>query len=158
MDAVSISNQLADRKAGSFYSVTMRRQAKTFKTYTGGVIEKESTMTGILCQYANRAPVKNAVEDGIREEPELPSHIQNSFKIGNVNFWAGKNGKTYLTFCAVGKPKVQWYLDGEPCNKADVAEYLLASETSKPIDKSETEEKGQAVFFGIDVENILSVR
>jgi hypothetical protein len=158
MDAISIAKLLANRAAGSFYSVTMKRRAKTFKTYTGGVIEKESTMTGILCLYANRAPVKTAVEDGIREEPELPSHIANSFKIGNVNFWAGKNGKTYLTLCAIGKPKVQWYLDGEPCAKSDVQEFLLASETSKPIDKDETEEKGQAVFFGIDVENILSVR
>ena len=159
MDAVAIANALADKKAGQFYTLKMRREAKTFKTYSGDTIEKETTMQGILCDYANRAPVKNAVADGMRDEPELPSHIQSSFKIGNVNFWAGKNGKTYLTVCATGNsPKVQWYLGGIECKKSDVLPFLLASENSEPKDKDELADEGQAVFFGIDVTNILEVR
>lgn len=159
MDAVSISNALSSRKAGSFYTILMRRTAKVFKTYDGAIIEKESTVQGILCDYANRAPVKAAVADGLRDEPELPSHIANAFKIGNVNFWAGKNGKTYLTVCAAGNPpKVQWYLDGSPVKKSDVEQYLLASEKTEPKPADELAENGQAKFFGIDVENILEVR
>lgn len=159
MEATAIALALTNRQKGSFYTIEMQRPAKTFKTYSGAVIEKHSTLQGILCDYANRSPVKNAVADGMRDEPELPSHIQTAFSIGNVKFWLGKNGKTYLAVCATGnEPKVQWYLGGQPVRKSDVEQYLLASEKQKPAEKEETEDKGQAVFFGIDVTNILAVR
>jgi len=159
MDAQTIASQLADKKPGQFFTVLVRREAKTYKSYDGAVIEKESVMQGILCDYANRAPVKNAVEDGMRDEPELPVHIDHAFKIGNVKFWQGKNGKVYLCVVATGnEPKAQWYLGGEPCKKEDVAPFLMASESPKKVEKEDLEEKGQVRFFGISLENVLEVR
>lgn len=158
MNAQAIANALNTRNTGQFFTVLMRRPAKTFKGVSE-VVEKESEMQGILCDYANRAPVKAAVADGMRDEPELPSHIEKSFKIGNVRFWQGKNGKTYLPVPATGNtPKAKWFLNGEEVTKAEVEPYLLASETRPQPTKDELEEKGQARFFGIDIANILEVR
>ena len=159
MDAVSISKALETRKTGSFFSLTMKRPAKTLKGVTE-VIEKETVMTGQLCDYSARAAVKNAVAEGSRDEVELPSHISHSFKEGNVKFWAGKNGKTYLPMPLAGnKSKVTWYLGGEPVEYSEVEPYLLASDKPKERkDRDELAELGQVPFVGIDIENILEVR
>jgi membrane carboxypeptidase/penicillin-binding protein PbpC len=157
MDAVSISKALEGRKTGAFFSIKMKRPAKLLAAFKNLVVDKESTMTGQL-DYSARAAVKNAVADGERAAPELPSHIKESFMVGNVKFWRGNTDKVYLPMPLSGaKPKVQWYLDGEPCDKADVEMYLQASEKSKPQDKEELADKGQVPFVGISVENILEV-
>lgn len=121
-------------------------------------------MQGQLCDYSNRSPVKTAVADGERDAPELPSHIAEAFYVGGVRFWRGKgeNPKIYLAMCAVDNPtvppKVQWYMNDEPCNKDAVQPFLLASENVKPQAKETIEDKGQARFFGIDITNILEIR
>ena len=141
MEAQAIADILNTRNNGQFFTVRMKRLAKTFKGVTE-VIEKESEMQGILCDYANRAPVKNAVADGLRDEPEIPKHILRSFKIGNARFWEGKNGKIYLLIPATGNhPKAKWFLNGKEVKKADVEHYLLASETRTQPTKTEIEEK-----------------
>jgi len=159
MDAVSISKALANRTQGSFFAITMKRLAKTLKGVTE-VIEKETIMTGQLCDYAKRAAVKNAVADGDREAPELPSHIESVFHVGGVKFWQGKSGKTYLPMPLAGnKSKVTWFLGGEPVEYSEVEQYLLASDKPKKAqDKDELAEKGQVPFVGIDIDNILEVR
>ena len=116
-------------------------------------------MQGILCDYASRGPVKAAVASGDRDEPETPSWVTRTFKIGAVKFWESAKGETYLCIPTTGNtPKVQWYLNGQPVDKADVAQYLLASENLKPVDKEAQAEKGQASFNAIKVDNILEVR
>lgn len=158
MDAASISKALETRRQGSFFSLTMKRLAKTLKGVTE-VIEKETTMAGQLCDYSARAAVKNAIAEGERDAPELPSHISHSFKEGNVKFWAGKNGKTYLPMPLAGNnTKVTWYLGGEPVDYKTVEPYLLAADKPKERkDKEELAELGQVPFVGIDIENIISV-
>jgi len=159
MDAVSISKALEGRKQGSFFSITMRRPAKTLKGVTE-VVEKQTVMTGQLCDYSARAAVKNAVAEGEREAPELPSHISHSFTEGGVKFWMGKNGSVYLPMPLAGnKSKVTWFLGGEPVEYAEVESFLLASDKPKERkDKDELAELGQVPFVGINVENILEVR
>lgn len=158
MDAKAIAQALESKKAGQFFTIKMRRPAKTFKGVTE-VVEKETEMQGILCDYANRGPVKAAIASGERDEPETPSWVTNVYKIGNVKFWESAKGETYLCVPTTGNtPKVQWYLEGQPVDKADVQHLLLASENPKPQDKAEMAEKGQAAFNAIKVDNILEVR
>ena len=158
MDAVSISQALEGRKQGSFFSITMKRLAKTLKGVTE-VVEKETTMTGQLCDYSARAAVKNAVAEGERDAPELPSHISNTFNVGGVKFWQGNNGAVYLPMPLAGnKSKTTWYLGGEPVEYAEVEPYLLASDKPKERKgKEELAEIGQVPFVGVNVENILKV-
>jgi hypothetical protein len=157
MDAQAIAKALENKKAGQFFTIKMRRPAKTFKGCTEN-IEKETVMQGILCDYANRGPVKAAVASGERDEPETPSWVTRTFKIGAVKFWESAKGEIYLCVPTTGNtPKVQWYLNDQPVDKTDVAQYLLASENPKPVDKETLAEKGQASFNAIKVDNILEV-
>jgi len=158
MEITAIMEALENKQPGSFFTVVVRREAKTFKGVTDK-IEKESVMQGILCDYANRKPVREAVKNDERDEPELPSHIKESFCEGNVRFWRGNNGKVYLPVNVAGMtPKVQWFLNGEPVSKDEVLPYVLASERQQPKSKEELAEKGQATFCAIGLENIIEVR
>lgn len=159
MDAKTIAKTLEGRKAGSFFSVKMRKVAKTFKGVTE-VVEKESVMTGQLCDYSARFAVKNAVAEGERDAPELPSHIENSFMEGSVKFWQGKTGAVYLPMPLTGnKTRVQWYLGGNPVEYAEVEPFLTSADKPKERkDKDELAEIGQVPFVGINIENILEVK
>lgn len=157
MDAASIAKALEGRKPGSFFSVTVRRPAKVRKGTTE-VIEKMTVMTGQLCDYAARAAVKNAVADGERDAPELPSHISHSFKEGNVKFWQGNNGEVYLPMPMAGKSTVTWFLGGEPVDYSEVEPYLLAADKPKPHKtKEELAELGQVAFSATSLKNIIDV-
>lgn len=158
MDAKTIADTLRDKKLGQFFSVTMQRPAKTLKGVTE-VVEKRTTMMGQLCDYARRGAVVAAVKDGTRDEPELPSHISHSFNDGNVKFWAGNNGKTYLPVPLAGKSTVTWFLNGQEVDYAQVEPFLLAADKPKERkDADELAESGQVPFVGIDIENILEVK
>lgn len=157
MEAKTIAKILEETKTGQFFSVTIRRRAKTFKG-TVDLIEKMSNSQGILCDYANRKPVKEGVENDERMAPELPKHIKESAKIGPVKFWYGDNGETYLPVCATGnEPKVKWFLNGIETDYKNVEHMLLASERIKKPTKSEVEEKSQAQFFGVNIKNVIAV-
>lgn len=157
MEAKTIAKILEETKAGQFFSVTIRRPAKTFKG-TIEKIEKMSQSQGILCDYANRKPVKEGVENDERTAPELPKHIKESAKIGPVKFWYGNNDETYLPVCATGnEPKVKWFMDGIETDYKTVEPMLLASERLSKPTKSEVEEKSQAQFFGVNVKNVIAV-
>jgi hypothetical protein len=163
MDTKAIAEALSNKNRGSFYSLLMQRPAKMLKGITLN-IEKRTQMTGQLCDYSVRAAVKNAVADGLRDAPELPSHIEKSFVEGNVRFWQGKDkneipGKIYLPMPLAGsKSNVTWLLDGVVVSYDDVSQYLLAADKPrKKQDKEELAEKGQVPFVAVDIENILQV-
>lgn len=160
MDAVSISKALEGRPRGGFFSLTMKVVAQTYKTVTQ-VIEKETVMTGQLCDYSVRAPVKDAVAEGERDAPELPKHISHAFMQGSVKFWMGNNGTVYFPMPLVNnaKKKVTWFLEGEPVEYAEVEPYLMAaSKPKKHKTNDELAELGQVAFVAIKVENIQEVR
>lgn len=158
MDTKGIVKALEGRKSGQFFKIVMRRPAKTLKGVTE-VIEKMTVMTCQLCDYNVRAAVKNAVEDGIREAPELPSHIDSIFKVGNVKFWLGKKGSIYLPAPLAGsKNKVTWFMGGEEVAYDEVESYLLSTDKPKKRqDKEKLAENGQVPFIGVDIANILEI-
>lgn len=156
MEIQEITEALSQREAGQVYTVEMMRPAKVRKG-TSFDIQKHSVFQGQFCDYANREPVKSAIESGVRGEPELPGHISHSFVQDGVRFWQGNNGEVYLPVVLFnsGNTKVTWYRNGVEVNKNDVAMFLLASETSNPKDNTD---KGQVPFVGINIKHLLDIR
>ena len=157
----AIIEALEGKKKGGFYTVETQRPAKMRKGVTLN-IEKHSTVQGMLADYANRAAVKLAVQDGTRDEPELPTWVEKVEKLGAneaVKFWIGKEGQVYLPVTLTGnQPQSEWLLDGKKVDVEEIREYLLASEFPKRTDKDELADKGQVPFMAVKIENIVSVR
>jgi membrane carboxypeptidase/penicillin-binding protein PbpC len=158
MQVNEIVQALSSKNKGAFFSVTILKNCATLKSATE-VVEKETRMTVQFCDYSARAAVKNAVEDGTREAPELPSHIEKTFTEGNVKFWQGRNGTIYMPLPLAGsKSTAHWYLNGEEVPYKEVEPYLLASEKPKvKKDKEELAEKGQVPFVAPKIENIIRI-
>lgn len=155
MTIEQIAQTLSQRGAGEIFTVEMIRPAKVRKGVSQD-IKKHSVFQGQHCDYANRSPVREAIEAGVRDEPQLPGHIAYSFQEDGVRFWQGKNGEVYLPVVIFdGHNKTTWYSNGAEVAKSDIAMYLLASENSKPKDNTD---KGQVPFVGINVQNILDIR
>jgi len=158
VNAETIANTLANRQ-NQFFTIKVRRPAKVRKSLPAPAIEKESLYQGLLCDYARRAPVREAVEAGEREAPVLPSHIKEVYHINGVKFWRGNNEQEYFPMPISGnKPKVTWYADGHEVPFDDIKMYLLASETNTKPAKAEVEENNQVLFNSIKLENIVEVR
>jgi hypothetical protein len=155
MQIEEIAQILSQREAGQVFTVEMIRPGKVRKG-TAQDIQKHSVFQGQHCDYANRSPVREAIEAGVRGEPELPGHIAYSFQENGVRFWQGKNSEVYLPVVVFDSHKKStWYSNGVEVPKSDIAMYLLASETSKPKDNTD---KGQVPFVGINIKHILDIR
>ncbi len=162
MNAQDIIQKLESRKAGQAVSITVNRPGKVRKALAAeaGDIRKVSTYSLQLAAYGARQPVKDAVQSGEREAPTLPEWVERSERVGGVNFWFGKNGGVYLAlpvFGDKGNARVQWLRNGEKVEKSEIEKFLLASETTERPTKDETEEKGQAQFNAISLENIAEI-
>lgn len=152
-----IAQTLSKKRAGSIFTLVIQREAKTFKGSPR--IEKVTKMQGMLCDYANRTPVKEGVASGIRGEVELPSHIEKSVFVEGVRFWQGSKGQIYLPVTVSGnKQEVIWLLEGRPVQKSEIEQYLLSSEKQVKPDKEELAEKGQVPFVSVKIENVIEVR
>ena len=158
MTITQIALALAAHKNTLTFTVTLRRDAKTYKG-TIDHIEKLSTVTGLFADYAELSPVVAGIEAGIRSEPELPKHIARSENIGGTRFWVGHNGKYYLPVCLADVPQVAavWFLNGHLVDRSQVENLLTAAERPTVKTTEELAEKGQARFIAILVENIVAV-
>ena len=164
MEKESIIAKLESRNKGTTARIIVDRPAKVRKTLAleAGDIRKQSSYSMQIAAYSNRAPVKQAVAEGEREAPSLPSWVAGteSFKNG-LTFWRNASGGYYLAlplFGDKGKAKNKWFRNGKEVDFSEVQPFLLASEI--PIQretKQETEEKGQAQFNAIKIENILDI-
>jgi len=157
MTVETIAQILAAKQGGSFYSVKVNRPGKVRKGVADN-ITKVSVFQGMLAEYSNRKPVKDAVEAGERDTPIMPTWAE-SVEIEGMRFWRNvKTGQHYLPVCVTGNPsKAQWFRNGEAVTLEQIKDNLLASEYATKPTKEETEEKGQALFVAVSVENIESL-
>lgn len=157
MNVTEIARILTAKQGGSFYSVKVNRPGKVRKGVADN-ITKVSVFQGMLADYSNRKPVKDAIEAGERDAPVMPVWAE-SVEIEGMRFWQNtKTGQHYLPVCVTGNPaKAQWYRNGEPVNLDDVKDSLLASEYATKPSKEATEAKGQALFVAVSVDNIESI-
>lgn len=157
MTPEQITQRLAIRKNGQFFTVKTRRPCKTRKG-VDCIIEKESVYQGQLCDYSAKFAVKQGIESGERDAPELPKGMKNSFKDGNAKFYNGFNDQKYWGVTIEGnKSKSKYYKNGQIIDKDQILDDLLASEKSPPKDKKELAEKCQAPFVLLKVENVLEI-
>ncbi len=157
MTVETIAKILTAKQGGSFYSVKVNRAGKVRKGVSDN-ITKVSVFQGILADYANRKPVRESVENGERNAPIMPTWAE-SVEVEGLRFWRNvKTGQHYLPVCVTGNPsKAQWFRNGEAVELETVKDALLASEYAPKPSKEETEEKGQAQFVAVSVENIESI-
>lgn len=151
MNALAIVKELANR-GGQNVCVTFRRDAKTLKTNPPPfVIEKQTCGTfraGV--NHENRADIIEKRENGIEAQGlkgktwELFPYILKSEKTGDLLLrLTPSSGDT--------KSIVQWFANGRPVTKAEVAPYLLASETAE-----KSQDKGE-FCFDIGCEKVLAI-
>lgn len=160
MNTEAIAAKLKDRQ-NKFFGITVDRPVEVLKKFQhiAPKIRKVSLYQGILCDYARRAPVADAVESQHRDAPELPKHVAEVFHIQGVKLWRGHNGQEYFPMPVTGnKPKTHYVADGIETPYEDIEEYLPASEKRKKPTKEQVEAKDQAQFNAIKVENIVDVR
>jgi len=151
MQAIDIVNQLKQNRAGQHVKVTWQRNAKTRKSWEGGIITKTTTAwvrAGIA--YANLSHIKEGVEQGLREE--VQSLPWGQWRDGLENYVIDHKGQEYVRlYPAVFDnltPHVEWRLNGEPTTFEACEPYLLASE--RPQDK-------EADCFTVKAQDIIQI-
>jgi hypothetical protein len=161
MTITEIVQALSSKKKGTIFTYVIARPAKTRAKYVGDAITKTSVAQGMVgTDYANRKAVKEGVEDGIRDEVELPSHIVESFIMDGIRFWRGKSGDIYLPVCATGnRSQTSWQIGGVDTTLDEIKDVLLSSEYAKKTPtKDDLAEKGQVPFLAVKIENIAEIR
>lgn len=159
MTPLEISTALESRKGGQFVTVFISRPAHLRAAFKGMDIRKNSRVQVQLASYANRKAVKEAVEAGTRDAPELPSHISHVETIGNVRFWKGKNGKTYFPYPVIGGNTTSEYVqNGNVVDAESIRQFCLASEFPNRASVETLAERGQVPFIGVTVENIKDIK
>lgn len=155
MTPQQIAERLSSRKGGQIFSVIYRRNCKV-KKGTPHLVEKQTHAQAILCEYANRAAVKQGILTKDRLLPEAPKGTEEIFYLGPAKFYKMTSGKTCLGFPLSGnEPTIQYFVDGKPSAEPD---YLLASEKVQQKSKEHLAANNQAQFKLIDCESILDVR
>lgn len=157
MTVSQIASILTAKQGGSFYSVKVNRPGKVRKGVADN-ITKVSVFQGMMAEYSNRKPVKDAVDAGDRNAPVMPVWAE-SVEVEGMRFWRNiKTGQHYLPVCVTGNPsKATWFRNGEEVTLDAIKDSLLASEYAPKPTKEETEEKGQALFVAVSVDNIESI-
>ncbi len=157
MKPEQIAKSLSLRGKGQLYSVLSRRPVKTRKGVSS-IIEKESSYQGILAEYSARKSVKEGIQSGERDRPQLPNGMKECFYLGESKFFRGFNGTEYLGVTISGnKPKSKYYKNGAIVEKDEIISEVLAAEVAPKKSKEQLAENCQAEFVLIKCDNILRV-
>jgi hypothetical protein len=157
MDPCVIAQRLAAKNKSTFFTVRIRREAAKRAAFRSENIEKESTFQGMTnIDYANRSPVREAVAAGLRDAPQTPSWVERCEYIEDTRFWI-KGDQWYFPMVFIKTLDCCWWRNEQPTEFETVKPMLLASEYAERPTKDEIEDKGQAQFVGIKVQNILEL-
>lgn len=158
MTPEQIAQRLQNRQHGTIFSIVSRRPCKV-KQGVDFKIEKLTNQQAMLAEYGNRKPVREGVESGEREAPQLPRGVKSVKYINGIKFFENFSGKTCLACPIVGnRPQSKYLLNNKEVPFETVADYLLASEKVIPETKEQLQKIHQAPFKMIDVANIEDVR
>lgn len=157
MTPEQIAEKLVSRAKGQLYTIKSRRPCKLKK----GVdleIFKETVQQGMLCDYSARKSVREGVESGEREAPELPKGVKSVKYIGGVKFYENHSGKICISCPLSGNsPKSKFFLNNQEVSPEQISDYLLASEKVKPENKEELEKRHLVPFKMIDCANVVEI-
>jgi hypothetical protein len=152
MQKENIIEKLGARHAGAFVTVNVKKTLGKGDIYAklaseAGKIEKLTTFQVKLHSYATRKDIREAVEAGERDAPELPSFVESVEKLPNhLTFWKGKNGTDYLALPSGNtEAKTKFFRNGKEVSKEEIAHFLCAKNGDKPK------------FYAPKLENIESV-
>ena len=157
MTVHEIASILSAKHGGSFYTLNTARPAKVRKGVESAIV-KHSVLQGMMADYSARKAVREAVQSGDRDAPEMPAWAE-SVEIGGVRFWRNvKTGAHYLPVVLSGNSsRSEWTMDGKAVTLDDIRELLLASETAPKPDKAELADRGQVPFIAVGVDNITAI-
>ena len=142
-----------ENKRGQNVTVAWRRDAHTRKTNPPPFKLEKQTVARVTTgkDHERRAGVVELRESG-KEAAGLSGKEWKTFPLILSSV---KTGKEYLrVYPGTGTesaPLVQWFADGKPVAKSDVAPYLLASETN------ERERDAALDCFDVGCENIVAI-
>ncbi len=157
MTPEQIAEKLVSRAKGQLYTIKSRRPCKLRKGVNLEIF-KETEQQGMLCDYSRRGPVREGVESGEREAPELPKGVKAVKHIGGVKFYEMFNSNICLSVPLSGNPpKSKYLINDKEVTPEEINDYLLASEKVEPESKEELEKIFQAPFKMISVKNIVSI-
>jgi hypothetical protein len=166
MKKEEVIQALEARQKAAFCTLKISRPAKLRAAHKALNLRRVSEIQfQVKTDYANRKPVKLAVQNRDRLPPQLPSHIERVEVIKQIKFWHHKNGNVSLPQPQGGNGPLwsRWELDGQPVTDEEVDSLLTAEDTiagraKKAEYMRQCESEGKAPFNTVILENIVEIR
>lgn len=150
METKQVVQTLADKKAGQFVTIKLDRVERIGGKKQGRDVRKLSTyQVQVKVSYANRQPVREAIEQGVRDEPALPSWAD-QVEYDGVRLWVHKEtSEQYLPLPLVNSFHKVEYLD--PDSGAEIDPSTLKLPKKQPL------KEGQVPFAACKLANITHI-
>lgn len=150
METKQVVQTLADKKPGQFITIKLDRVERIGGKKEGRDVRKLSTyQVQVKVSYANRQPVREAIEQGLRDEPTMPSWAD-QVEYDGVRLWVHKQtGEQYLPLPLVNSFHRVEYSDPDSGVKIDPATLKLP--------KKQPLKDGQVPFAACKLVNITHI-
>jgi len=150
METKQVVQTLADKKPGQFITIKLDRVERIGGKKEGRDVRKLSTyQVQVKVSYANRQPVREAIEQGLRDEPTMPSWAD-QVEYDGVRLWVHKQtGEQYLPLPLVDSFHRVEYSDPDSGVKIDPATLKLP--------KKQPLKEGQVPFAACKLVNITHI-
>jgi hypothetical protein len=150
METKQVVQTLADKKPGQFITIKLDRVERIGGKKEGRDVRKLSTyQVQVKVSYANRQPVREAIEQGLRDEPTMPSWAD-QVEYDGVRLWVHKQtGEQYLPLPLVNSFHKVEYSDPDSGVKIDPATLKLP--------KKQPLKEGQVPFAACKLVNITHI-
>lgn len=150
MEINKVLDALNGKSPGQFVTIVLDRVERIGGKVAGRDVRKVSTyQVQAHVLYANRKPVKEAVEEGLRAAPVVPSWVD-PVVIDGVRLWEHKTTRVqYLPLPVIGMNRKAEYFDPETGAVIDPATLKLPKRS--PL------KEGQVPFAACKLENISEI-
>jgi hypothetical protein len=151
MNREEVVSKLSTKGGGQFTTIVLDRVELIGGKREGREVRKVSQYQVLAhAMYANRKPVAQAVEAGLRAEPEVPSWAE-AFVLDGVRLWRHRgNGTEYLPLPLVDSfHKVDYF---------DIATGEAIDPATLKLPKKSPLKEGQVPFAACKLENITVIK